>query len=100
MSFQLLFHPKAEEEYIEAYRWYEDEQKGIGERFEKFVEQKIRDIISFPERYGFSKAGYREASVDVFPYTIVYKVLKKKKLIYISAIYHSKRNPKYKYRKR
>lgn len=32
-------------------------------------------------------------------YVIVYKINKRKKLIYISAIYHTKRNPKYKYRK-
>ena len=40
-----------------------------------------------------------KVATEIFPYVIVYKINKRKKLIYISAIYHTKRNPKYKYRK-
>lgn len=99
MSYQSIFHPQAEEEYFEAYQWYEEKQKGLGERFEKMVELRLQQITLNPENYGFCKTPYREASTDFFPYTIVYKLNKKKRLIYIAAIYHSKRNPKHKYRK-
>lgn len=99
MSYQLIFHPEAEKEYLEAYQWYEQEKKGLGERFEKMVEQRLQQILLNPENYGISKTYYRETSTNIFPYTIVYKPNKKKKLIYIVAIYHAKRNPKYKYRK-
>ncbi len=44
MSFQLVFHPEADNEYLEAYQWYEQKQKGLGERFEKMVEQRLRQI--------------------------------------------------------
>lgn len=36
MSFQLIFHSLASEEYQEAFVWYEKAQKGLGERFEKW----------------------------------------------------------------
>jgi hypothetical protein len=73
--------------------------EGLGERFEKMVEKQVEQIIQHPENYHISKASYREVSTEVFPYTIVYKLNKRKKLIYISAIYHNKRNPQHKYRK-
>ena len=99
MNYQIAFHSLAEKEYTEAYHWYEEEQKGLGDRFEKMVEQRLQQILQHPEHYSISKASYREVSVEVFPYTIVYKLNKKKKIIYVVAIYHHKRNTKSKYRK-
>ena len=99
MSYQLVFHPEADKEYMEAYQWYEKEQKGLGARFERMVGLHIQQISDAPENYHYSKVPYREVSTEGFPYVIVYKINKRKKLIFISAIYHTKRNPKYKYRK-
>ena len=99
MAFKIVFHSKAELEYIEAFHWYENEKEGLGERFEKLIEKKLNQIQLHPENYGVNKGGFRETSVDIFPYTIVYKILKQKGLIYISAIFHAKRNPKNKFRK-
>ncbi len=67
MSYQLTFHPRADEEYAEAYLWYENEQKGLGERFEKMVEQGLQKIAQNPEFYSTIKAPYREVSTEVFP---------------------------------
>ena len=65
-------------------------KSGLGERFEQMVEMRLQQISRHPEHYKISEASYREVSVDIFPFTIVYKVNKKKKLIYVSAIYHTK----------
>ncbi len=99
MSYQLIFHPLAEREYFDAYQWYENKQEGLGDRFEKMVEIRLQEIVKYPENYGISKARYRETSIKDFPYRIVYKLNKKMGIIYISSIYHTGRNPKYKYRK-
>ncbi len=66
MSYQLIFHPEAEKEYLEAYQWYEQEKKGLGERFEKMVEQRLQQILLNPENYGISKTYYRETSKIFF----------------------------------
>ena len=42
---------------------------------------------------------YEEASVDRFPYKIIYKIGKTHKEIYISSIHHNKKHPRNKYRK-
>jgi len=33
MSFPYLLNQQAHEEYIEAYEWYEEKQRGLGTRF-------------------------------------------------------------------
>ena len=100
MSFNYRLHSLAVEDYREAYSWYEDQQKGLGERFIKAVRNKISAIAEYPEANGSrARKDYREVKIDFFPYVIVYKIYKRKKEIYISAIHHTKKNPKTKFRK-
>jgi plasmid stabilization system protein ParE len=100
MQYTLYLHPKTREDYYEAYEWYEDKQKGLGDRFTKAVRQKIEAITINPEAYSSKgNKNYREALVDFFPYLIVYKLFKKKKEIFILSIHHAKKHPRKKYRK-
>lgn len=99
MKYQVIFHPIAEKEYREAYQWYEDQLKGLGDRFEQNVETKLNQIVYKPLLHPKKRGAFRETKVDTFPYQIVYKIYEKGKIIFISSIYHSSRNPKKKYRK-
>jgi plasmid stabilization system protein ParE len=100
MNYSYQLHPLVKKDYDEAYEWYEEKQKGLGERFIKEVRKKIDEILVNPEVYSNkgSKA-FREANVDYFPYLIVYKIDKKEKEIYITSIHHTKKHPRKKYRK-
>lgn len=99
MSYTYRMHPLTQQDYEEAYAWYEDQQKGLGERFIKAVRQKIEAIALHPERYGSrSNKKFREAKVEFFPYLIVYKINKRTKKLYISSIHHTKKHPQKKYR--
>jgi hypothetical protein len=49
MTYPLIFHPEAEEEYRKAYQWYEQAQQGLGTRFEVLVEQRLEQIARNPE---------------------------------------------------
>ncbi len=99
MNYFLIFHPKAEDEYKKAFQKYEQDQTGLGERFETMVEKRLEQIAEHPEFYHIGKAPFREVAVEFFPYCIVYKFNKRKKQINISSIYHTKRHPRHKYRK-
>ena len=99
MSYSYRLHPLTQQDYYEAYAWYEDKQKGLGERFIKAVRATIEAIASHPELYGSrSRKGFREAEVTFFPYLIIFKINKPKKEIYISSIHHTKKHPGKKYR--
>lgn len=99
MSYLTLFHPLVDNDYAEAYEWYEEKSVGLGENFLIAVRKKIAEIAQHPETYSSKgRHTYREAIVDGFPYIIVYKIYKKEKQIFISSVHHAKRHPKNKYR--
>ena len=99
MSYTVHFHPSSEEEYSISYQWYYNEQPRLGDRFEIEVESLSLKISETPEIYGYSRKPYREAKINGPPFTIVYKMNERKKQVYISAIFHTSRNPKKKYRR-
>ncbi len=100
MSWQFRFHPLAKEDYKAAYAWYEDQQSGLGERFGKAIRQKLHQIADHPETFGSrSNIKFREAGVEFFPFQIVFKIRKRSHEIFISAIHHTARSPRKKYRK-
>ncbi|NML21833.1 type II toxin-antitoxin system RelE/ParE family toxin [Pseudoflavitalea sp. G-6-1-2] len=100
MNYQLLFHEKVYADYLEAYEWYEGNKVGLGERFLKMAQAKLDQISANPEFFSQkSKKGYREATLDVFPYTIAYKIYKKTKTILVISVVHQKKHPNKRYRK-
>ena len=100
MKYQLDFHTSIAIEYEEAYRWYEERSQGLGERFLSSVREKLEQIAERPFTFGErSKKGYREAKIDKFPYLVIYKIYKRKKIIFINTIHHTSKHPQKKYRK-
>ncbi len=95
----LIFHPKAEQEYITSFRWYEEKQEGLGELFETVVEVIIKKITKHPQYYGYGRKPYREAIVGDFPFVVVYKHNEIKNEVYVVAIHHTKKSVKGKYRR-
>lgn len=79
---------------------YDDKWNGLGDRFMQEVETKLSQVKKTPERYSEKKLGFREVSIDVFPYLIIYKINKRKKIVAISSIFHTKKDPKKKYSKK
>ncbi|ANI90292.1 hypothetical protein A9P82_13915 [Arachidicoccus ginsenosidimutans] len=79
MSYPLLFNQQANEEYAEAYLWYELKQKGLGERFMQCAEKRLNQISETPERYSKKyNLRFREVKVEDFPYMIVHEFSSKK----------------------
>jgi plasmid stabilization system protein ParE len=100
MNYTYQIHPLVEKDFEEGYIWYEEKQKGLGERFINAVDAKIKQILQKPEAYGSRGIkSCREAAVDKFPYLVVYKISKRKMEIYITSIHHTKKHPRKKYRK-
>ena len=100
MALEVIFHPEAEREYLDACNWYEADTPGLGQRFKRAILKQIDKIVINPELYPGKERDYRESITDVFPYVIVYKIGKKGDTINIVAIYHTSRKPSKKYRRR
>ncbi|WP_018627349.1 type II toxin-antitoxin system RelE/ParE family toxin [Niabella aurantiaca] len=99
MSFTLHFIEEAEEEYLSC-RWrYEQQQKGLGARFEAKIELTLTKIAQNPKAYKYGMGPFREAGVATFPFIIVYEIDEQHKTITVLSVFHTKRNPKNKYKK-
>lgn len=94
-----IFSVRAQEEFKEAVRWYEESKSGLGKDLEKEVWNKIDYIITHPNRYPIHKGNYRQTLINRFPYLIIYRYNRLKQQITIASIFHTSRNPKNKYRK-
>ena len=99
--YRCILHEAVKVDYDEAYSYYEKKLEGLGERFLSAVRAKLEEIVKSPEAFGErSKKGYREAQIDTFPYSIVYKIYKTERIIFVNSVHHHKRHPRKKYRKR
>ncbi|HVW16391.1 MAG TPA: type II toxin-antitoxin system RelE/ParE family toxin [Mucilaginibacter sp.] len=95
--FKVDLSPKARGELSEAWEWYEEQQSGLGLRFENEFFKKAYLIESNPLHYP-SKGKYRETKIDDFPYLIVFKVDRHRELILIVSVFHTSRHPKRKHK--
>lgn len=99
-GYTAAFHATTATDYNDAYIWYETQQEGLGEKFLAAVRGKLNKILDNPEIFGVKlRPGYHEALVDGFPYSIVYRINKKQKIVFINSIHHQRKHPRKKYRK-
>ena len=99
MTFQLKTHTQARDEHISSAAWYELQQNGLGERYMEAVGKCVEQILKNPEHFSFLKGNYRHVKVEGFPYSVVYEFFPRRKIIHIAAIFHTRREPRKKFRR-
>ena len=87
------FDPDARAEFLEAVKYYEDCQAGLGRRFRIAVEAAVQSVAETPFRYRVLHAPFRRYLLTNFPYSIIYCI--EPENILIIAIAHTKRKPGY-----
>jgi len=96
--FASVYTARAEKDLVDSFTWYEQQQKGLGDRFIDAVKSKINKIEQNPELFAIKYKSYREASVSIFPYVIIYRIIHRKKIIRIFSVFHTAKNTKNKYK--
>ena len=91
------FLEAAEGELLDAVRWYEDQQDGLGARFLLEAQKTSDQIEEWPRTgpvWAYSEVleGVRRLSLQTFPYHLVY--VEDPRLV-IVAVAHMKRRPGY-----
>ena len=95
----LVYSDVAKAEIKEAAFWYEERSNALGRDFEKEVFEKIEFLKTYPGRYAVVKQNFREVKIKRFPFKIIYKFYKTRKIILITSVFHTSRNPKHKYKR-
>lgn len=89
----VLIHPKAEQDIINVYDYYEDVQVGLGDRFYSEFTDIFHLLEIYPEIYSFRQ--FYKARVGImrsFPYLIFYTMYKDS--VYILGVFSSYQSPK------
>ena len=100
MTYRYVYDPQALAEYRDAVSWYQERSQRVAENFVSELREKIQEICTDPFRYRFAYKEYRETSLRKYPYTVVFLVDQSARKVVISAVFHHKRNPRKKYRKK
>ncbi|MGB5288814.1 MAG: type II toxin-antitoxin system RelE/ParE family toxin [Ignavibacteriaceae bacterium] len=90
---RIRFHELASKELLEVRDYYDDLVYRLGEKFIIEIEICLNIIKTNPLAYPVVKQNILKAVVIKFPYSILYRV--EKNNIYILAVMHQKRKPKY-----
>lgn len=93
---EVIWHPEARHELIEAARYYDDEAPGLGSLFLDGVERVVELVQRHPAAGHEIVAGHRKLLVARFPYGLIYRVDgEDARRLYVLAIAHAKRRPRY-----
>jgi toxin ParE1/3/4 len=91
---QVVFHPLAEKELIDAAVYYEEQESGLGGEYLAEVEYAIIFIAQYPKAGFTVKGSLRRLTLPKFPYYLLYRILGNAQ-IRVLAVAHHKRRPQY-----
>ncbi|PSB13208.1 type II toxin-antitoxin system RelE/ParE family toxin [filamentous cyanobacterium Phorm 46] len=90
----VIFHPLAEQELIDATAYYEAQKPGLGLEFLGEVEDAVNFLMLYPEAGSKVRSSVRRMILPKFSYSLLYRILEGD-LIRILAVAHHKRRTQY-----
>jgi len=90
---QVIQHPEATAELIEAGKVYEQKVPALGAQFFDAVDEAVAVIAASPERWRIIEDDVRRFLMPRFPYAIYYRVLTDH--VRVLAFKHHRRRPDY-----
>ena len=98
MSQRIIVLDEAEDELIEAQKWYETQRSGLGQEFRSAIDEAINRLLKAPLAASPIvnlpvSAGARRVLVKRFPYSIVF--INHEEDLWVVAFAHHHRRPGY-----
>jgi hypothetical protein len=99
VSLDVEYHPLAAAEIVNAEDWYEQQVRGLGDRFLAAVESTLKRVSRWPNAgipvtvADDGTVVNRKAAVGGFPWAVGYEVAND--TVYVLAVFHQSRKPDY-----
>lgn len=87
------FLEEARDEFLEEISYYEERQKGLGDRFRESVEAATALAVAHPKLGSPWKLRTRRVFPKGFPFAVVYRIEPAELVVF--AVAHFKRRPTY-----
>ena len=88
----VIFRPAADADVAEAFVWYEQQRRGLGEEFRTELRAALGRIVENPKSFQEIYRQTRRVPLRRFPYSLFYREYPG--LIVIIACMHGRRNPR------
>jgi plasmid stabilization system protein ParE len=98
MMLQIIYSERALKELSESFIWYQNQQIGLGDRFQEEINLKLDFITNHPNSFPIKKGSMREILLNDFPFSVTYTYNTVESVVLITSIFHNKRNPKKKFK--
>ncbi|MGB3343704.1 MAG: type II toxin-antitoxin system RelE/ParE family toxin [Aequorivita sp.] len=92
MAYILELKEEANLEITEAYLYYEENRKGLGEEFLEHLDLYFDRITTHPKHFPQKRKPYREAFIKRFPFLLIYEITKERVIVY--SVFNTWQNPK------
>lgn len=90
---KLLFLELAKQEFLDSKNYYEEQQEGLGDKFQYEIKNSVNRIQNFPTTFVKINSNIRKCVVNKFPYNLLYSI--ENDHILILAVAHHHRKPDY-----
>jgi len=100
MSYTIAYQKVAIEEYELAIALYAERSEQAAENLIIAIKEKLDVLRTEPDRYRKTYRQFREVALKKYPYSIVYFINEVDQMVIITSIYHHKRSPLNKYKKK
>lgn len=91
MIYLLDVKDEANIEIIEAYLYYEEKRRRLGEEFLEHLDTYFDRITANPKHFPQKRKPYREAFLKRFPFLVIYEIAKDKVIVY--SVFNTWQNP-------
>jgi toxin ParE1/3/4 len=98
MNFSIVIDPRAIKDIQEAINYYDEQQIGLGAKFEALINKHLSALEKNPY-FQIRYANVRCLSLNKFPFMVHFTIDEENKLIEVRAVFHTSRDPK-KWKKR
>jgi len=68
------FVEEAQQEFLDAIRYYEEAEPGLGKRFSVELERAVRHLRDHPEIYRVRTARQRRSNLKTFPFYLPFVI--------------------------
>lgn len=87
-----IVRPAASADIEDAYRWYEAQQTGLGEKFLAAAQVVMQSVVANPHQFPVVRRETRRALFRRFPYGLYYRIVDDQ--IIVVACMHARRDPR------
>jgi plasmid stabilization system protein ParE len=91
MIYEILIRPEAENDILDASKWYQEQLDGLGLDFLHILNETFQYLTENPHLFPVVYQDVNRVLVRRFPFAIFYKIVDH--IVIVIAVFHASRNP-------